>query len=183
MPRHYDLVVIGSGTAAMGAATRMREAQWKVAVIDFRPYGGTCALRGCDPKKMLVAGAETVDHVRRMHGKGVVGDSRIDWSRLMAFKRTFTDPVSERTEQTLRAKGIDSFHGRARFTGRNTVEVENGDLLEAKNFLIASGAEPVSLKIPGAEHLVTNEDFLSLEMLPHVSRWSEAATSRPSFRI
>ncbi len=166
MPRHYDLVVIGSGTAAMGAATRMREAQWKVAVIDFRPYGGTCALRGCDPKKMLVAGAETVDHVRRMHRKGVVGDSRIDWSRLMAFKRTFTDPVSERTEQTLRAKGIDSFHGRARFTGRNTVEVENGDLLEAKNFLIASGAEPVSLKIPGAEHLVTNEDFLSLEMLP-----------------
>ncbi len=96
MSRRYDLVVIGSGTAAMGAATRMRKAQWKVAVIDFRPYGGTCALRGCDPKKMLVAGAETVDHVRRMQGKGVVADSRIDWSELMTFKRTFTDPVTER---------------------------------------------------------------------------------------
>ncbi len=46
MPNHYDLLVIGSGTAAVGAATRVREAGWTVAVVDFRPYGGTCALRG-----------------------------------------------------------------------------------------------------------------------------------------
>ncbi len=52
----HDLAVIGSGTAAMVAATRVQKAGWRVAIIDFRPYGGTCALRGCDPKKMLTAG-------------------------------------------------------------------------------------------------------------------------------
>lgn len=54
MQSTYDLVVVGSGTAEMVAAMRVREAGWRVAVVDFRPYGGTCALRGCDPKKMLV---------------------------------------------------------------------------------------------------------------------------------
>ena len=55
---NYDLIVIGTGTAAMGAAMRVRKAGWTVAVVDEKPFGGACALRGCDPKKMLVAGAE-----------------------------------------------------------------------------------------------------------------------------
>ena len=54
----YDLIVIGTGTAAQVAASRIRKAGRSVAVIDHRPFGGTCALRGCDPKKMLVSGAE-----------------------------------------------------------------------------------------------------------------------------
>ncbi|MEP7056600.1 MAG: NAD(P)/FAD-dependent oxidoreductase [Caldimonas sp.] len=166
MPKRYDLLVIGSGTAAVGAATRMREAGWTVAVVDFRPYGGTCALRGCDPKKMLIAGAEAVDHVRRMQNKGVIGNSKIDWPQLMAFKRAFTDPVPQRMEHTLAEKGIDTYHERARFTGPNTVQLEGGQALEAKFVLLAVGAEPVTLNIPGEEHLVTNEGFLSLESLP-----------------
>ena len=54
----YDLVIIGSGTAAQVVGSRMRAASWSVALIDHRPFGGTCALRGCDPKKMLISGAE-----------------------------------------------------------------------------------------------------------------------------
>ena len=61
MAKRYDLVIVGTGTAAMTAAMRVRAAGWSVAVIDFRPFGGTCALRGCDPKKMLVSGAEVID--------------------------------------------------------------------------------------------------------------------------
>src|ERR1700704_2899857 len=59
MDRQYDLVVIGTGIASK-AASRCREAGWTVAVIDSRPFGGTCALRGCIPKKILVAAAEAV---------------------------------------------------------------------------------------------------------------------------
>ena len=66
----YDLIVIGTGTAAQVASARVRAAGWSVAVIDHRPFGGTCALRGCDPKKMLVAGAEAIDWARRMRGRG-----------------------------------------------------------------------------------------------------------------
>jgi glutathione reductase (NADPH) len=78
MARAYDLVVIGSGTAAQVASHRIASACWKVAVIDHRPFGGTCALRGCDPKKMLVTGAQVMDDMSRMSGRGVVAkDARI----------------------------------------------------------------------------------------------------------
>jgi len=66
----YDLIVIGSGTAAQSASARVRAAGWRVAAIDYRPFGGTCALRGCDPKKMLISGAEAIDAAARMRGHG-----------------------------------------------------------------------------------------------------------------
>ena len=101
MARAFDLVVIGTGTAAGTVATRCRAAGWRVAIVDSRPFGGTCALRGCDPKKVLVGAADVVDWARRMRGKGVDGDAvRIRWPELMRFKRSFTDPVPASREPT-----------------------------------------------------------------------------------
>lgn len=161
----YDLVVIGSGTAAQVAAAKVRAAGWKVAVIDHRPLGGTCALRGCDPKKMLIGGAEAIDHVRRMQDKGVTGRTAINWPELMAFKRGFTDPVPGHQEQRYREKGIATYQGRARFTGPHALKVGE-DSLQSDHVLIATGAEPVAMNIPGEEHLATSEDFLALAALP-----------------
>src|SRR5262252_3782115 len=96
----YDLIVIGTGTAAQVAAGRIRKAGRSVAIIDHRPFGGTCALRGCDPKKMLVGVAEAIDVARRLHGRGIAGDLHIDWKELIAFKRSFTDPVPKKREQS-----------------------------------------------------------------------------------
>ena len=166
MTKPYDLIVIGTGTAAMTAAMRVRTAGWRVAVIDYRPFGGTCALRGCDPKKMLIGGAEALDHARRMQGNGVTGDVHVDWQQLMAFKRTFTDPVPEKMAQRYQDKDIDTFHGKARFLSEKTLQVAEASVLEGKHFLIASGAEPVKLHIPGEEHLIDNEGFLTLKTLP-----------------
>lgn len=165
MAQQFDLIVIGTGTAARVAAMRCRAAGWAIAVIDSKPFGGTCALRGCDPKKVLVAGASVIDHARRMHGKGVIGASNIDWPELIAFKRRFTDPVPSKQEHGYSAQGIAIFHGQARFRGRNSVDVA-GETLDARHILIATGATPVTLGIPGEEHLITNEEFLALETLP-----------------
>lgn len=165
MANQHDLAIIGTGTAAMVAAMRVRAAGWNVAVIDYRPFGGTCALRGCDPKKMLVGGAAAIDHVRRMQGKGVKGNVQIDWPELIAFKRTFTDPVPEKHEHRYEEKGIRTYHGHARFSGRNSLTVD-GEKIEARHILIAAGAEPIKLNIPGEEYFATNEDFLALERLP-----------------
>src|SRR5215475_14175714 len=120
----YDLIAIGTGTAAQVAASRIRKTGRSVAVIDHRPFGGTCALRGCDPKKMLVSGAEAVDLARRMRSHGVTGDLHIDWKNLIVFKRTFTDPVPRRREADFAKQGIDAFHGLASFSGPDTLLVE-----------------------------------------------------------
>lgn len=165
MAKRYQLVIIGTGTAAMVAAMRVRAAGWSVAVIDVRPFGGTCALRGCDPKKMLVGGADAADHAWRMKGHGVEGDTHLEWPGLLAFKRSFTDPVPEKREKVFAEKGIDAFHGRVRFKGPNTLDIE-GKVIEADHVLIAAGAEPIPLSIPGEEHLIDNESFLELESLP-----------------
>ena len=161
----YDLIIIGTGTAAMVAAMKVRDAGWRVAVIDEMPFGGTCALRGCDPKKMLVAGAEVIDSQRRMSGNGIEGEVRIDWPDLIRFKRTFTDPVPEKHEHSYHETGIDTFHGAAQFTGPNTIKVDATELA-GRHILIASGAEPMRLGIPGEEHLIDNEGFLAMTRMP-----------------
>lgn len=162
----FDLVVIGTGTAAMVVAIRVRHAGRSVAIIDEKPFGGTCALRGCDPKKMLVAGAAVVDAQRRMREHGVDGGVQIDWPELIAFKRTFTDPIPEKNEERYQGAGIATYHGKARFTGPNSVRV-GSDELTARNILIATGAKPVKLGIPGEKHLIDNEAFMALDRLPH----------------
>jgi glutathione reductase (NADPH) len=155
----YDLIVIGTGTAAQVAAGRVARAGRLVAVVDHRPFGGTCALRGCDPKKMLVSGAEAIDWAWRMRGHGVIGEPRIDWKRLIAFKRTFTDPIPKKWEERFARQDIAAFHGMARFTGRDTIAVEG-------RTLNASGARPAPLGFPGAEHAIESDAFMELEQLP-----------------
>ena len=161
----YDLVVLGTGTAAQVTSFRVRAAGWSVAVIDHLSFGGTCALRGCDPKKMLISGAEVIDMTRRMRGRGVTGELAISWPDLMAFKRTFTDPIPQKQEHHYAAQGIDMFHGKARFTRPDTIEVA-GQAIQARHVLIATGAQPVALTFPGAEHLITSDNFLELPKLP-----------------
>lgn len=162
----YDLIVIGSGTAANVTAFNCRKAGWSVAVIDHRPFGGTCVLRGCDPKKMLIAATEVIDGFERMGAIGTVqGDVHIDWAALQRHKRSFTDPVPEKREQAYATHGIDAYHGRARFSGPNTIVVGDATL-SARHIVIAAGAEPVQLPIEGAEHLALSDDFLQLEALP-----------------
>lgn len=89
----------------------------------------------------------------------------LDWGRMLAFKRRFTDPVPEKRAAQFKKHGIDAYQGFARFTGRDTVAIDDREF-EARHVLIATGAEPRPLPCAGAEHLVTSDEFLSLESLP-----------------
>jgi len=166
MTRKFDVIAIGTGSAASSVASRCREAGWQVAIMDSRPFGGTCALRGCDPKKVLVGAAEAVDWIRRMKGKGIQAEKlQIDWPELMRFKRSFTEPVPQRREEGFAKAGIAALHGRARFTGPTTIQVGE-EILEGRYVVIATGQVPADLQIPGAEHLTTSDQFLELSELP-----------------
>jgi glutathione reductase (NADPH) len=168
MTRQFDLIAIGTGSAGSGVTSRCREAGWKVAIVDSRPFGGTCALRGCDPKKVLVGAAEAVDWTRRMKGRGIqAADLQIDWPELMRFKRSFTETVSKRREDEFAKAGIAAFHGRARFAGPTTVQVGE-ETLEGRYVVIAAGEAPADLGIPGAEHLTTSLHF-SQALIPGFS--------------
>ena len=123
-------------------------------------------MRGCDPKKMLRRGAEIVDAVHLMSGKGIEAESlRINWPDLMAFKRTFTDKIPDRVEGSLIKNGITTFHGEARFIDHSAVDVD-GARLEGRYVLIATGAKPRNFEIKGAEFLIDSTRFLELEALP-----------------
>jgi glutathione reductase (NADPH) len=166
MTKTFDVIVIGTGSAASAVALRCRGASWRVAIVDSRPFGGTCPLRGCDPKKVLIGAAELVDRSRRMQGKGIKPASlAIDWSELMRFKRSFTEPVPRKREDEFAKAGIAAFHGRARFAGPTTIDVGD-EKLEGRKVVIATGQTPATLEFPGAQYLTTSDQFLDLTELP-----------------
>jgi glutathione reductase (NADPH) len=166
MTKRYDLIVIGAGMAGVAAANKCAAQGWQVAIVDSLPYGGTCALRGCDPKKILRRAAEIIDSARMMRGKGIddLGLS-INWADLMKHKRGFTDPVPQNMESNLARNGVDTLHGHATFTGAQRIDIDDVRY-DAHRFLVATGARPRPLDFPGHEHLIDSTDFLDLEALP-----------------
>jgi glutathione reductase (NADPH) len=101
-----------------------------------------------------------------MQGHGMTGEHvRIDWPALMRFKRSFTDPVPEDREQGFREAGITTHHGVARFVDRTTIQAD-GEVLTGRSIVIAAGARPRTLRIPGEEFLTTSTQFLELDALP-----------------
>ncbi|WP_432353096.1 dihydrolipoyl dehydrogenase family protein [Sporosarcina sp. A2] len=165
MKNNYDLIVIGTGTAGSSIAQACKKEGWTVAIIDRRTFGGTCPQRGCDPKKVLVGAAEWMDWKERMNGKGLAGDAHIDWKDLMAFKKTFTEPVPEKTEEKLKGLGIDCYHGDATFESVTQIRVGE-HLLTGKKIVLATGAQPVQLGLEGEDLMIHSDDFLDLEELP-----------------
>jgi glutathione reductase (NADPH) len=165
MAETFDLIVIGSGAGGSRVAKQCSQVGWRVAIVDSRPFGGTCALRGCDPKKVLVSAAEAVDAARRLADKGVEGPVQIRWRDLMRFKRSFTEPVTPKREQELAEAGIETLRGVARFVGPTALEID-GTRVEASHVHIATGSRPAELPIRGAEHLTTSDQFLELDELP-----------------
>jgi glutathione reductase (NADPH) len=166
----FDLIVIGTGTAASTTAHKCSSAGWKVAIIDSTSFGGTCALRGCDPKKVLVEAVKVVDSAHRHQNKGVLGYDKvhIKWSDLIHFKRVFTEPFPKHREEGYKKAGMIPFHGHARFIGSNQVRVqgkesnynEKNTVLDGKKILVATGAKPMQLNIPGSANITSSDQFL-----------------------
>lgn len=158
----YDAFIIGAGTAGMTAAFKLKANGFRVGIADYRPFGGTCALRGCNPKKVLWGFA---DLAAKTGALGAITDATIQWPDLIRFKNTFTDPVPGWTEETFRDEGIDIFHDKAKFTGRNELAV-GGKAISAEKVVVAAGATPRKLGFAGEEFVTLSEAFLNLGRLP-----------------
>ncbi|MFP4315924.1 MAG: dihydrolipoyl dehydrogenase family protein [Desulfovibrionales bacterium] len=165
MSNKFDVLIIGSGVAGGTAAKICRQAGRSVAVTDHRPFGGTCPLRGCEPKKVLFDITDAWVQAENSKGHGLHGKWSIDWPELMEFKRSFTDSVPKGVEKGLARLGVQTFHGRARFTGPNTVRIDDQEI-QAGKILIGTGAKPRPLSFKGLKHLSSSADFLELDKLP-----------------
>lgn len=162
---HFDVFVIGTGTAGKSVATQCAESGLKLAIADNREYGGTCATRGCDPKKVLVGLTEILERANKMQGKGITKMPDFSWKELMEFKKSFTDAVPFTTERKLRELGITLYHQSPKFIDETTLSVE-GKTITADKIVIATGNKPLELQIPGRELPIVSDDFLKLEELP-----------------
>jgi glutathione reductase (NADPH) len=164
--KEYDLVVIGTGDAGTAVAAAAARERWKAAIIEKKAVGGTCALWGCVPKKILISGGELADFNRRLATERfLTAATAISWPELMAFKNRITSSFSPDAEKHLRKQGIDIYKGAARFTGETSIAVD-GVHLQGKYVHIASGARSRPMAVPGAEYLTTSDEFLYCEHLP-----------------
>lgn len=164
----FDLIVIGSGSAAGPVVSRTVRAGWSVAVVDEGPFGGTCAQTGCVPKRVWAHVAEVVDAARRQRARGVDGQLEIAWPSLQRFTATFTEDVPQDTKARWREDGVEVIRARARFAGQDIIAA--GDRrLRGRYIHLAAGARPRPLDIPGAELVTTTDDlFRAAELAPRI---------------
>jgi glutathione reductase (NADPH) len=161
----FDVVVVGSGTSAYHAVKELNLAGKKVALVDERPYGGTCALRGCQPKKYLVSNAEAVALAAHLVGRGILEAPVTDWQSLQTLKNEFLQGLSDREVEAWQEKGVATFHGRAVLTSEDEVTVGHQHL-KARHIVLATGSLPRRTQIPGAEHVHDSEYFLNMPRIP-----------------
>ena len=163
--KEYDVFIIGSGMAGMTIANKCASKGLSVGITDELPYGGTCALRGCDPKKVIIGATEVRDFAKRLKGSGIDTIPKVNWKDIMDFKQTFVDEMPPKIEKGYKKNGIDTFHNSAKFISQNTLQIGN-EKIKAKKIVIASGSKPRVLEFKGGHFAKSSSDFLNLEELP-----------------
>lgn len=160
---HYDTIVIGSGPGAMSVGPALAKQQ-KVLMVERDQWGGTCPNRGCDPKKVLYGVTANYLQAKRFSGVGIPQLGALDWHALHAFEGEYVRNVSTDMRKGM-AASLDVVDGTASFTDEQTITVA-GKQYTADNVVIATGAAPTRLDIPGSELLQTSDDFLALADMP-----------------
>lgn len=164
---HYDFIAIGGGNAGLAAAHAVKAAGKQVALVDPTPIGGLCALRGCNPKKVLVRAVEVLHLLRDAGTHGIsTGEAGIDWSAVIDRKHRFIDPVTGNTEKSLHDAGVDYIRAPLRLVSPDTLRVASATL-SFDHALIATGSAPRRLAFPGADYVSTSDDILQLRSIPH----------------
>ncbi len=162
----YDLFVIGAGSGGVRASRIASGFGARVAVAEEFRVGGTCVIRGCVPKKLLVYASHFSEDFESAEGFGwTVGERTFDWKTLIANKDAEIDRLEGLYNQTLAGAGVETLRGRAVVTGPNSVRMGE-KTYSAEKILIAVGGWPQMPDVPGIEHAITSNEALHLEDLP-----------------
>ena len=162
----FDLFTIGAGSGGVAASRRAGSYGARVAICEERRVGGTCVLRGCVPKKLLVYASHYAEEIEDAEGYGwTLGEATLDWGRLIAAKNAELDRLEGVYHKLLAAGGVEVIEGRGVVVDPHTVEVE-GRRFTTERILIATGGWPTLPEVPGIEHAMTSNEALDLLEVP-----------------
>ena len=162
--KYYDLIVIGAGSGGVRAARIAANYGAKVAIIESVRVGGTCVLRGCVPKKLLVYGSHIAHEIEDAVGFGWdIGSIKHNWSKLIKLKDNELDRLNNIYLNLL--SKVEIINGFGKIVGNNEVEV-NGNIIKAKTILIAVGGKTYFPKLEGIELCINSDQALDLKTLP-----------------
>ena len=164
----YDLFTIGAGSGGTRASRLAAQTGARVAVAEEDRIGGTCVIRGCIPKKLLVYGSEYSQHFKDAAAFGwTVEWARFDWSRLRDNVQNEVSRLSGIYEANLGKAGVEIIPDRAELLGPHTLRlVGSGRTVTAERILVATGGRVVRPHIKGAEYAITSAEAFHLEQLP-----------------
>ena len=162
----YDLFVIGAGSGGLAASKRAASYGAKVAIAENDLVGGTCVIRGCIPKKLMVYGSHFPALFREAAGYGwKVGDAELDWEYFITSIDKEVRRLSQLHIGFLEKAGVELIPDRATLIDPHTVEV-NGRKVTADKILIAVGGRPIKPDIPGMEYAITSNEIFHLKTQP-----------------
>jgi glutathione reductase (NADPH) len=161
----YDLFTIGAGSGGVAGSRRAASYGAKVAIAESWRIGGTCVLRGCVPKKLLVYASHFAHEMKDARGYGWTVDGTLDWGKLIEAKNRETDRLEGIYTNLLSGSKVEAIKGHAKIVAPHTVEID-GRRVTAKYILIATGGKPELPAIPGIEHAITSNEALDLPTLP-----------------
>src|ERR1700692_1646812 len=167
MPRYdFDMITIGAGSGGVASSRRAGAYGARVAIVEELRVGGTCVLRGCVPKKLLVYGAQFADAFADAAGFGwSVPPASFDWPSLIAAKDKELDRLEKIYISMLNKAKVEIIDGGGGVCDPHTVEIA-GRAYTAENILIATGGWPETPKIPGIEHVISSNEALDLPERP-----------------
>jgi len=163
----YDLFTIGAGSGGVRASRIAASHGAKVAIAEEHRFGGTCVIRGCVPKKMLVYASMFADELHHARNKGwTINDATFDWATLRDFVNGDVDRLEGLYDGTLGNAGVESFHERAEITGPHSVRLSSGREITARYILVAVGGWPATLPFEGNEHCISSNEIFHLDEQP-----------------
>lgn len=164
----FDLVVIGGGSGGVRAARIAAGHGARVALVEEYRMGGTCVIRGCVPKKLMVYASRCAQEFEEARGFGwTLGEARFDWPSLKANRDREVARLEAVYRSNLQAAGVTLLEGRATVHAPHTVRLADARLLRGETILVATGARPeAGPDIPGAELAIDSNGFFELEQLP-----------------
>ena len=163
----YDLFVIGAGSGGVRSARLAASQGLRVGIAESSRVGGTCVIRGCVPKKLMVYAAEFSQHFSDSKGYGwTIKDAHFDWQQMVIARNNEIDRLEAAYNNNLKKSGVEIYKNFAKLNGLNEIELDNKKVIKAKHILLATGGKPKKPEFPGVQFTKSSDDIFTMKNLP-----------------